>query len=256
MRLNRGRGPKKLDETCTALIAEVNSGGSEESFLVCEISNGKTYKVKSANGDFIKNNFEKGSFKSGETDLIFDTDAMIDEDNATIESKTPPGLKKKDFVSNGPKRKLAVTMDNNKTVLAVKVIASGSASTYSEARLSDSIFGNAGDLWNLKQGYSDCSRGQLIINEAANRSGSNIIISNGVVTVDLGTSIASNANDATMSNAVTAALNSAFNVDSPGELADHVMYCLPPTVNWDGIAYAYVNNWNSVYNDDWCTYPR
>ncbi|GFH46557.1 hypothetical protein CTEN210_03031 [Chaetoceros tenuissimus] len=57
-----------------------------------------------------------------------------------------------------------------------------------------------------------------------------------------------------MSNAVTAALNSAFNVDSPGELADHVMYCLPPTVNWDGIAYAYVNNWNSVYNDEWCTH--
>lgn len=58
-----------------------------------------------------------------------------------------------------------------------------------------------------------------------------------------------------MSNAVTAALNSAFSVDSPSELADHVMYCLPPTVNWDEIAYAYVNNWNSVFNDDWCTYP-
>ena len=59
-----------------------------------------------------------------------------------------------------------------------------------------------------------------------------------------------------MSNAVTAALNSAFSVDSPSELADHVMYCLPPKVKFDGIAYAFVNNWNSVYNDDWCTYPK
>ena len=234
-----------------------NKDGPDETYLSCETSDGKTFRVKSANGDFIKKNFEKGTFKSGETDLMFGSDAMIDEDNATIESFTPPGLKKKDWESVGkrPNRKLAVTIDDNKTVLAVKVIASGSASPYNEAQLSDSIFGNAGDQWNLKQGYSDCSRGQLIINEAADRSGSNVSISNGVVTVDLGTSVSSTATDSTMRNAVTSALNSAFGVTSPNQLADHVMYCLPPTVNWSGIAYANINSWNSVYNDDWCTYP-
>jgi hypothetical protein len=54
-----------------------------------------------------------------------------------------------------------------------------------------------------------------------------------------------------MENAITAALKHNFRVSSPGALADHVMYCLPPgTMN--GIAYAYVGHWISVYNDGWC----
>jgi hypothetical protein len=57
--------------------------------------------------------------------------------------------------------------------------------------------------------------------------------------------------DWAMQNAITAALKQNFGVSSPAALADHVMYCLPPgTMN--GIAYAYVNSWMSVYSDQWC----
>lgn len=56
--------------------------------------------------------------------------------------------------------------------------------------------------------------------------------------------------DSVMRNAVTAALNTAFGVSSPTALADYVMYCLPPGT-MSGIAYAYINSWNSVYSDNW-----
>lgn len=40
---------------------------------------------------------------------------------------------------------------------------------------------------------------------------------------------------------------------SPNQIADHVMYCLPPET-MGGIAYAYINSWNSVYSNQWCNY--
>merc|ERR1711971_566717 len=40
---------------------------------------------------------------------------------------------------------------------------------------------------------------------------------------------------------------------SPNQIADHVMYCLPPST-MGGIAYAYINSWLSVYSDQWCNY--
>jgi hypothetical protein len=58
--------------------------------------------------------------------------------------------------------------------------------------------------------------------------------------------------DGIMRNAITAALNENFGV-SPSNLADHVMYCLPAGT-MSGIAYAYINSWNSVYSNQWCNY--
>ncbi|KAL7464254.1 hypothetical protein ACHAXS_004610 [Conticribra weissflogii] len=55
-----------------------------------------------------------------------------------------------------------------------------------------------------------------------------------------------------MRNAISSEL---FNIlgTLASNLADHVMYCLPPNT-MSGIAYAYINSWNSVYSDYWCTY--
>jgi hypothetical protein len=50
-------------------------------------------------------------------------------------------------------------------------------------------------------------------------------------------------------NAVTAALGSSFTSQF-----DHVMLCLPPGTSGSWIAYAYVNHWLSVYNNQWCDY--
>jgi len=64
-----------------------------------------------------------------------------------------------------------------------------------------------------------------------------------------------NQTDSVMRNDVTNALKTQFGVGSPTALANHVMYCLPAgTIANGGLAYAYINSWNSVFNNQWCTY--
>jgi hypothetical protein len=76
-------------------------------------------------------------------------------------------------------------------------------------------------------------------------------ITDGVVTITVPTNTTEG--DAVMRNAITAEINRVFEVSSPRNIADHVMYCLPPNT-MNGIAYAYINSWNSVYSNQWCNY--
>jgi hypothetical protein len=76
-------------------------------------------------------------------------------------------------------------------------------------------------------------------------------IVSGVVTVTISNTI-SGASDGTIRNAVTSALNAA-GFPTPGQ-AQHIMYCLPPGTSGSWIAYAYVDSWLSVYNNQWCNY--
>ena len=53
----------------------------------------------------------------------------------------------------------------------------------------------------------------------------------------------------------TAVVNSATaSLDNLSSQFDHVMLCLPPGTSGSWIAYAYVNSWLSVYNNQWCNY--
>ena len=136
-------------------------------------------------------------------------------------------------------------------MLAVRVIAANAEYGFPEADLSNYVFGTNGDTVNLKSQYAACSHGQLNFNPAADRGGGGPSISNGVVTITVTTR--TRQGDNRMRNAITDKLNQVFGVNSPDALADHVMYCLPPrTMN--GIAYAYINHWNSVYSNEWCNY--
>ena len=76
-------------------------------------------------------------------------------------------------------------------------------------------------------------------------------INGGVTTVTVPS--ASTDGDSVMNNDIFAALNTKFNVGSPKQIANHVMYCLPAGT-MSGIAYANINNWRSVYSDNWCTF--
>jgi hypothetical protein len=74
---------------------------------------------------------------------------------------------------------------------------------------------------------------------------------NGVVTVTISNTIIG-ASDSAIRSAVTSALNAA-GFSTPGQ-AQHIMYCLPPGTSEGWIAYAYINSWLSVYNNEWCNY--
>ena len=181
--------------------------------------------MEAANKKFVHDNFKKGQFKSGETDLSFPEDAVIDEATATIKSNSPPGLAKKDLESVRQRRNLA-TVVGDKTILAVRVIAANASYGFSEATLSDEVFGTFGDVFNLKSGYSQCSHGKLNMIKANDQTENGVTISNGVVTITVATNTSEG--DGVMRNDITAKLNSVFGVTSPTALANHVMYCLPP----------------------------
>ena len=140
----------------------------------------------------------------------------------------------------------------NKSVLAVRVIHNGSGSlgapTDSAAAISDDIFGTGSDPVNLASQYSTCSHGQLNFQPRADLTGnSDVNIVDGVVEVTVNTDCSTTPCDSTMRNDVNSALNTAFGV-SASQLADHVMQCLPNNA-MNGIAYAYVNSWLSVYKN-------
>jgi hypothetical protein len=148
----------------------------------------------------------------------------------------------------------------NKTVLAVRIILNdGAYSHATQTGLSNDVFGNGVDTINLKTQYAACSYNQLTFNKAADRSLSTTVtpnvgdtaISNGVVDIRVNHNKA--AGDGTVVNAVTAEINRVFGVTNPTQLANYVMYCLPTGV-MIGIAYAYINSWNSVYTNEYCNY--
>ena len=140
---------------------------------------------------------------NGRATLDFPLGTMIDEKTAeiTLPRGTAVGFKQKakgkgnnngrgngnnngqnkmgKYSGSGRDRNLAVT---TKTVLVVRILANGGSTTDTEARLSDSVFGNGNDPVSLKSQYNDCSYGQMNFVKAANRGGTGANISNGTYT--------------------------------------------------------------------------
>ena len=241
----RSRNLGRFDESCTALIVDMYEVGI---FLECETPSGMIYEVPEADENFIAENFENGPFVLSETDIVFPSGSFIDKSNNTISSSIITSnfvLKKKKNVPT--ERKLIAAATVTKSVLVVCVIASDGSTTANEATLSDGVLGTNGDPVNLKSQYADCSQGQLNFEPAAPCTG----ITNRATTVTV--TVSKTQGDVTMRKAISAALNTKFGVTSPTQIANHVMYCLPPGT-MSGIAYAFINSWMSVYIDDWCGY--
>lgn len=98
----------------------------EKIYLKCEVPGDYSYRVPSVDFDFIKTNFMKGPYKSGQTLLTLGQNAMLDLDK--LEIILPDGEKpalsdmKEDEHHNifGRKRKLATTVGTF-SVLVVRI---------------------------------------------------------------------------------------------------------------------------------------
>ena len=140
-----------------------------------------------------------------------------------------------------------------KTVLVLRIVASDKQTTATEAELADKIFGASGDVINLKSLYNQCSNGQLQFEPQTNN---NLIGTDGVYTVSLPTTVVTNADDSTIRDAAIAKAQQDFGGTALNTIANHVIVCIPPgTAGGDWLAYAYVNHWLSVFNDNWCKSP-
>jgi hypothetical protein len=203
---------------------------------------------------------ESGEFSSGETQVTgCEFVQSFEEGGPAEECFIPEGRTR--FLSNvvdtenqeEHERRHLAKVNGNRKILVIRVIANDKSTTAGESALASDVFD---DSVNVAKQYKACSHGKLDFVKADDRAirhnkkdHGETGISNGVTTVRV--NMSTGKGDWAMANAITAALKQNFGVSSPAKLADHVMYCLPPgTMN--GVAYAYVNSWMSVYNDRWC----
>lgn len=129
--------------------------------------------------------------------------------------------------------------------LVVRVIANnGVEPAASISQLRSDVFE---DSVCLKSQYKACSHGQLIIEPFHGTTITGRKIIGGVVELNVGVNPAKGNKDVFQREANEAAIKAYGDLSSQFDL---VMFVIPPgTGNW--VAYAYINRFDSYYNDDW-----
>ena len=118
---------EKFDEKCTLFMEHIlpfegNPNNIEKERLVCMTANGMTYGFPSPDKQDLIENFNHGSYVSGETELILGRSAMVDIDsNEIVLSSAAANPRLKKIKKDRRRRKLAVI--GERTVLVVRVIA-------------------------------------------------------------------------------------------------------------------------------------
>ncbi len=160
---------------------------------------------------------------------------IIYTDNEQITLAAPP----KSFETRH--RTLQATTGAQK-VLVLRISANDSTNTFSASQLYNYIFGTSDptNTPSLVTQYSRLSFGKLNFEPAMG----------GVIEVP----VDMNANGAlsiTIRDSAIAYVSTTYGVSSLTQLADHVMFCIPPgTGSWD--ASSPVVSWRIVMNDQWC----
>jgi len=258
----------KMMEPCIVLLFENQSkNGARERGVACELQGDDTAHVgpkilhirntAAINWATIHPDIESG------VTTFFSTEARVSNDTLDLPhdifSRKKYSLgKKMKGISN---RLLSRTPNAIRSILIVRVQAPDYDKTGSfhscpdnstgltEMDLSDAVFGNETDALTLSSQFSDCSANKLNFIEANDRDGNSTSISNGVVTVNVYNTIDLDE----MENAVSFELALQFNVSSPSELADHVMYCMPQEI--DESTRGYIGSWLTVFGSQiYCTY--
>jgi hypothetical protein len=246
---------KTLTEPCTALVKEIMSN-VDRANLQCLTPSGMLYTIPHVDKEWIQQKQSAEELFSGETMLDIPPNTLIDMETQTLQLDFPPKLVNTIVVDElFRKRRRLLTRakaSGRKTVLVIRVQASNRATSLSETQLASDVFGDNGDVNNLRSQYMACSYNKLELSKAADRNGRSTNIRNGVVTIHSGTS--TSVGDGNMLNALYTQIRHQFSTDL-SNLADFVMFCLPPgTMDQRDIAYAWMNDYRSVYNDVHCSH--
>ena len=221
-----------------------------------QTSDGRIYELINLPPNF---DYTQMNLISGETYISLPPGTvLLPDQTADMKGKSPS------IVSSNIRRRDGRKLANflgKQTILGVRVIAKDSSTTSNETILGNSIFGsdsNPDSVLSLATQIKACSYDKMNIIMAFDRSGrsensGDVSILNGMITVRI-PFVSTTQGDAIMRNAISTEINEIFDVDSPEQLADYIIYCLPPgTFKKGKIAYAYMNSWLSVFNDEWCT---
>lgn len=142
------------------------------------------------------------------------------------------------------------SVTGNRTVLVLRVTALDSRVTVSQQSISSATFGLgvSPEKLNLRSQFYACSFGKLDMKPA---EGPDIFDGVGDIFVDQNVSGISTF---ALDNVLVTLTEAKF-----GKIKDnyhHVVFCMPPGLLLQGngyVAYALVNHWRSVFNNEWCT---
>lgn len=214
-----------------------------------ELADGTILDIEADDGaeDEVKNRgwAKKRGYVSGDSEITLRGKVK----DGKFRIKTPPGQAKK-------KNERRLNMGNDRrrlktgsySVLALRVVAADASTTSSEDVIRNEIFGTDGDVVNLKSQYAACSYNQLNFYPSPD-----IRVNNGVYTVNIPDTTVNGVDNSVVRNAVISQATTELG-NLPNQF-DYVMTCIPPGTNGGWIAYAYINHWHSVYNNNWCNYP-
>jgi hypothetical protein len=210
-----------LSEPCTALVKEIESLKVDGAKLQCSTPSGMLYNIPYVDTQWIRTKQLTGELFSGKTQLEIPPYTQIDLHSQILMLESPPKLVNAIEIHRPRRQRNLQQVTGTRTVLVVRIQATNSATTASEAKLASDVFGDDGDdVNNLRSQYLACSYGQLEFTKTADKNGADTNIQNGVVTVDVG--VSTNVGDDTMINYVNAELLNQFSTEAEN-LADHVM---------------------------------
>ena len=190
---------------------------------------------------------KSGTIESGAATLIQEGAYFDDENRRLIlNGDAHPDSLTIEAQSKDNRRKL---FTGTKSFLALRVEAADASTSSNESEISDSWFGTYGDPMNFKSQMEACSYNQFLVDPASDPNNN---ISDGVYTVSISNTV-SGVSDGIIRDAAVNAGNS--DLGSLSSQYNHVMVCVPPGTNGGWIAYAYINWYLSVYNNQWCNYP-
>mmetsp|Transcript_40528 Transcript_40528/g.97823 ORF Transcript_40528/g.97823 Transcript_40528/m.97823 type:complete len:596 (+) Transcript_40528:120-1907(+) len=243
--LANGQVSTALNEPCLAFVKDIFSEDRKE--LVCQTPSGMLYVVPSVDDQWIEEKMISGELYSGETVLDIPKNTTINREDQTLNLQEIPKLLTPDS-SERRLRQLEKTT-GERTVLAVRVIASNSEFSKTDEELSSSVFGGPNDFVNLKSQYAACSNGKLNMVKRPDLNGVTSNIQNGVVTIRVNLPV--EVGHRTMVNAISQELDREFGL-TLRTIADHTLYCLPKGT-FNGVGYAIMNGRLAVFNDKLCT---
>lgn len=220
-----------------------------EIFLFCGTPEGLNYEIPAISQEWIESQIRHGKIHSGYTKLILPEDTLLDTFTHKLivngdvildnDDGIPPlhrmfrssynmlGVRgNRNLLTRKLDTLVADKANGSKSILVVKVIMNDGEPTTTEDVLRKSVFANGPGEVSLSSQYSACSHGKLNFVKATDASGIDTRIEEGVVSVKIDLSIVSP--HGMIRNYVTEELNRQFGISSPSQLADHVMYCLPP----------------------------
>jgi hypothetical protein len=186
-------GRKLTNFECTLVIKAIAYDETHgEEILECQLP-GDGLPIPLVNmPDWLSEKFSNGDIVSNVDSLKLSEALIHDGEEIYIPSDSQASLVK----GTDDRRRRLTT--GNLTLMAMRVTNTGQTNpSYTNAGFADSIFGDAGDVFNLKSGYDQCSYGKLTFSAG-----------NGNGVVDVSTSVSNDDNTITDAALIAAGLGS------------------------------------------------